>query len=275
MYGIAAIGLSLIFGTMRIIFFAQGAMIVFFAYICYWLLTLLGIDPYLSLLLIIPASMLLGSGFYYGLFKEAAVLEDKVSSLLIAVGLIFFLENFMTVVWTPDPRAVVTTYTSYVLRPLQINITFTRLIALLIAVLSTVGIILFLKKTLIGTAVRAASEDVISTALMGINPDWVNAIAFAIGIGLTGVAGVTLATVYSFDPVYGFIFALKAMIALALGGFGNVGGALLGGILLGLIESLGSFFVGAGWNEAIAFGVFLLVLSFRPQGLFGGSAEKA
>jgi branched-chain amino acid transport system permease protein len=275
MYGIAAIGLSLIFGTMRIIFFAQGAMIVFFAYICYWLLTLLGIDPYLSLLLIIPASMLLGSGFYYGLFKEAALLEDKVSSLLIAVGLIFFLENFMTVVWTPDPRAIVTTYTSYVLRPLQINITFTRLIALLIAVLSTVGIILFLKKTLIGTAVRAASEDVISTALMGINPDWVNAIAVAIGIGLTGVAGVTLATVYSFDPVYGFIFALKAMIALALGGFGNVGGALLGGILLGLIESLGSFFVGAGWNEAIAFGVFLLVLSFRPQGLFGGSAEKA
>jgi branched-chain amino acid transport system permease protein len=274
MYGIAAIGLSLIFGTMRIIFFAQGAMIVFFAYICYWLLTLLGIDPYLSLLLIIPASMLLGSGFYYGLFKEAAVLEDKVSSLLIAVGLIFFLENFMTVVWTPDPRAVVTTYTSYVLRPLHINITFTRLIALLIAVLSTVGIILFLKKTLIGMAVRAASEDVVSTALMGINPNWVNAIAFAIGIGLTGVAGVTLATVYSFDPVYGFIFALKAMIALALGGFGNVSGALLGGILLGLIESLGSFFVGAGWNEAIAFGVFLLVLSFRPQGLFGRSAEK-
>src|SRR4030043_530376 len=81
MYGIAAIGLSLIFGTMRIIFFAQGAMIVFFAYICYWLFTLLGIDPYLSLLLIIPMSMLLGSGFYYGLFKEAAVLEDKVSSL--------------------------------------------------------------------------------------------------------------------------------------------------------------------------------------------------
>jgi branched-chain amino acid transport system permease protein len=275
MYGIAAIGLSLIFGTMRIIFFAQGAMIVFFAYICYWLFTLLGIDPYLSLLLIIPASMLLGSGFYYGLFKEAALLEDKVSSLLIAVGLIFFLENFMTVVWTPDPRAIVTTYTPYVLRPLHINITFTRLIALVIAVLSTVVVILFLKKTLIGTAVRAASEDVVSTALMGINPNWVNAIAFAIGIGLTGVAGVTLATVYSFDPVYGFIFALKAMIALALGGFGNVGGALLGGILLGLIESLGSFFVGAGWNEAIAFGVFLLVLSFRPQGLFGGSAEKA
>jgi branched-chain amino acid transport system permease protein len=274
MYGIAAIGLSLIFGTMRIIFFAQGAMIVFFAYICYWLFTLLGIDPYISLLLIIPISMLLGSAFYYGLFKEAAALEDKVSSLLIAVGLIFLLENLMTVMWTPDPRSIVTAYTSYVLRPLGINITFTRLIALVIAVLSTIGVFFFLRKTLIGTAVRAASEDIVSTTLMGINPNWVNAIAFAIGIGLTGIAGVTLATVYSFDPVYGFIFALKAMIALALGGFGNVGGALLGGILLGLIESLGSFFVGAGWNEAIAFAVFLLVLSFRPQGLFGGSVEK-
>jgi branched-chain amino acid transport system permease protein len=168
----------------------------------------------------------------------------------------------------------VTAYTSFVVSPLAINMPFTRLMALLIAVLSTGGVILFLKKTLIGTAVRAASEDVVSTALMGINPNWVNAIAFAIGIGLTGIAGVTLSTVYSFDPVYGFVFALKAMIALALGGFGNVGGALLGGILLGLIESLGSFFVGAGWNEAIAFLVFLLVLSFKPQGLFGRSVEK-
>jgi len=274
MYGIAAIGLSLIFGTMRIIFFAQGAMIVFFAYICYWLFTLLGIDPYLSLLLIIPISLLLGIAFYYGLFKGAAALEDRVSSLLIAVGLIFLLENLMTVLWTADPRSIVTAYTSYVLRPMEINMPFTRLMALLIAVLSTAGVILFLKKTLIGTAVRAASEDIVSTALMGINPNWVNAVAFAIGIGLTGIAGVTLATVYSFDPVYGFIFALKAMIALALGGFGNVVGALLGGILLGLIESLGSFFVGAGWNEAIAFLVFLLVLSFKPQGLFGGSIEK-
>jgi branched-chain amino acid transport system permease protein len=274
MYGIAAIGLSLIFGTMGIIFFAQGAMIVFFAYICYWFFTLLGIDPYLSLLLIIPISLLLGIAFYYGLFKGAAALEDRVSSLLIAVGLIFLLENLMTVLWTADPRSIVTAYTSYVLRPLEINMPFTRLMALLIAVLSTAGVILFLKKTLIGTAVRAASEDIVSTALMGINPNWVNAVAFAIGIGLTGIAGVTLATVYSFDPVYGFIFALKAMIALALGGFGNVVGALLGGILLGLIESLGSFFVGAGWNEAIAFLVFLLVLSFKPQGLFGRSADK-
>lgn len=274
-YGIAAIGLSLIFGTMRIIFLAQGAFIIFFAYISYWLLTLLGIDPYLSLVIVIPASLLLGSAFYYGVFKEAAAIEDKNISLLLAVGLMYLVENVMLVAWSPDPRSVVTPYTNLVFRPLGIVIPFTRLTALFIAVLAAVGVFIFLKKTLIGTAVRAASEDMVSTTLMGINPNWVNAVAFAIGIGLAGVAGVTLATIYPFDPSYGFIFAIKALIALALGGIGNVYGALLGGIILGLIESLGSFYIGGGWADAISYGVFLLVLIFRPQGLFGGSIKKA
>jgi branched-chain amino acid transport system permease protein len=274
MYGIAAIGLSLIFGTMRIIFFAQGAMIIFFAYICYWLFTLLGIDPYLSLILVIPAALLLGTGFYYGLFKEAAALEDKNISLLIAIGLMWAVENIMTVVWSADPRTIVTAYTSWVFRPLGLNIPFTRLIALVVAVLSAVGVFFFLKKTLIGTAVRAASEDMESTTLMGINPNWVNAVTFAIGIGLAGTAGVGLATVYSFDPMYGFTFVIMSVIALAFGGMGNVFGALLGGILLGLIQSLGAYFVSPTWADAICFVVFLLVLTFRPQGLFGGAVKK-
>ena len=269
MYGIAAIGLSLIFGTMRIIFFAQGAIIIFCAYICYWLFTLLGIDPYLSLILVIPACLLLGMGFYHGLFREAAGLEVKEVGLLIAIGLVWLVENVMTVVWTADPRTVVTPYTAWVLTPVGLNISFTRLIAFLIAVLSAVGVFLFLKRTRIGTAVRAASEDMESTTLMGINPHWVNAVVFAIGIGLAGTAGVGLATVYSFDPMYGFTFVIMSVIALAFGGMGNVFGALLGGIILGLLQSLGAYFIGSGWADAICFGVFLLVLVFRPQGLFG------
>jgi branched-chain amino acid transport system permease protein len=274
MYGIAAIGLSLIFGTMRIIFLAQGTMIIFLAYICYWLFTLLGVDPYLSLILVVPLSLLLGMGFYHALFKEAAALEDKNISLLIAVGLMFLLENLMMVVWTANPRSILTTYTSYVFRPMGIDVPFTRLIALLMAVLSASAILLFLKKTLIGMAVRAASENMVSATLMGISPHRVNAVAFAIGIGLAGIAGVGVATIYPFDPYYGFIFALKALIALALGGIGNVFGALLGGILLGLIESLASFFFTGGWADAIAYAVFLLVLMFRPQGLFVRSIHK-
>lgn len=268
-YGIAAIGLSLIFGTMRIVFIAQGAVIVFFAYLCYWLFTLLGIDPYLSLIPIILVSLLLGAAFYYGLFKEAAALKDRIGSLLIAVGVMFFLENFMTVVWSPNPRGVVTSYAFYAFSVFGTSLTLTRLIALALAILSTAGVYLFLKRTRIGTAVRATSEDVEASTLMGISPNRVNAVAFTIGIGLAGIAGINLATTYSFDPVYGFTFALMALIALALGGLGNVIGALLGGIILGLLQSLGSYFIGTEWADAICFGVFLLVLTFRPQGLFG------
>jgi len=273
MYGIAAIGLSLIFGTMRIVFIAQGAVIVLFAYFCFWLFSLLGIDPYLSLIPIILASLLLGAAFYYGLFKEAAALKDRIGSLLIAVGLMFFLENFMTVVWTPNPRAVVTSYGFYAFNIFGIHFTLTRVIGLLLAILATVGVSTFLRKTLMGTAVRATSEDVEASTLMGINPNRVNAVTFVIGIGLAAIAGTTMATTYSFDPVYGFDFALKALVALTLGGIGRVYGALLGGIILGLIELLGTFFVGAGWAQAIVFAVFLLALIFRPYGLFGGASE--
>ncbi|NVL93306.1 MAG: branched-chain amino acid ABC transporter permease [Desulfobacterales bacterium] len=275
MYGIAAIGLSLIFGTMRIIFLAQGAMIVFFAYISYWLFTLFGVDPYLSLIFVVPLSLLLGSGFYSSLFKEAAALEDKNISLLIAIGLMFLVENLMTVVWTANPRSILTTYSSFVFRPIGIIIPFTRLIALLMAVLSASGVLLFLKKTLIGMAVRAASEDMESATLMGINPHWVNVVAFSIGIGLAGIAGVGLATIYSFDPVYGFIFAIKALIALAFGGMGNVFGALLGGIILGLLEGWASFFIGAGWADAVSYAVFLIMLMLKPEGLFVRSVQTA
>ena len=275
MYGIAAIGLSLIFGTMRIVFIAQGAVIVFFAYFCFWAFSLLGIDPYLSLIPIILIALLFGLGFYYGLFKEAAALKDRIGSLLIAVGLMFFLTNFMEVVWSPNPRAVVTSYGFFAFHLFDINITLTRLIGLLLAVLATVGVSFFLKKTLIGTAVRATSEDVEASTMMGINPNRVNAVTFAIGIGLAAIAGTTMATTYSFDPYYGFDFAIKALVALTLGGIGRVWGALLGGILLGLIESLGGYFIGTDWAQGIVFAVFLLALTFRPYGLFGGAGQKS
>jgi len=274
MYGIAAIGLSLIFGTMRIVFITQGSVIVFFAYLCYWLFNIFGIDPYLSIIPIVLVALLLGTAFYYGLFKEAAALKDRIGSLLIAVGLMFFLENFMTVVWTPNPRAVVTKYGFFAFNLFGINITLTRLIGLVLAILATLGTLAFLKKTRIGTAVRAASEDVEAATLMGINPNRVNAVAFAIGMGLAAIAGINFATTYSFDPVYGFDVAIKALIALTLGGIGTVHGALLGGILLGVIESLGTYTVGSAWAQAVCFAVFLLVLILKPNGLFGRTSQE-
>ena len=274
-YGIAAIGLSLIFGTMRIMFLAHGTIIIFFAYICYWIFTLIGLDPYLSLVIVILLAMLLGIGLYQGLFKGAAALEDKNVTLLIAVGIMFFLENFMTVVWTGNPRSITTPYTSFVVRFLGIGIPFTRLMGFFMAILATLAVVTFLKRTYIGMAVRAASEDMVSATLMGIGPHKVNSVAFAIGIGLAGIAGVDLATIYPFDPFYGFIFVLKSMIALAIGGIGSVSGALLGGIILGLLESLSAFFIPGGWTDAISFAVFLVILMWRPEGLLVRSVKKA
>jgi branched-chain amino acid transport system permease protein len=275
MYGIAAIGLSLIFGTMRIMFLSQGTIIIAFAYLCYWIFTLLGMDPYLSLIIVIPVCLIVGVGIYQTLFKGAAALEDKNISLLIAIGLMFLLENLMTIVWSANPRSITTSYTSLVFRPMGVGLPFNRLVGVGMALLATGGVILFLKRTFIGLAVRAASLDMIATRLMGIDPHRVNGVAFAVGTGLAGVAGVELATIYPFDPFFGFVFVLKAMIALAIGGIGSVSGALFGGIFLGLLESLASFFLPGGWADAISYGVFLIVLMFRPEGLLVRSVRKA
>jgi branched-chain amino acid transport system permease protein len=275
MYGLAAIGLSLIFGTMRIVFLAQGTVIVLMAYLCYWLFTLFHIDPYLSTGILGIIALVLGAGMYQLLFRRAVRMEDKNISLLIAVGLMFLLENFMAVAWTPDPRSISTSYTSSSLSIGTLDLSFTRLLGFAMAMLATGAVTLFLKRTFVGKAVRAASEDIEAARLVGVSPHWVNTVAFAIGIGLSGIAGIAVSTTYPFDPYFGFVFSLKAMIALALGGLGSVSGALLGGIILGLLESLAAFFISGGWADAIGYAVFLLVLLFRPEGLFVRSIKKA
>jgi branched-chain amino acid transport system permease protein len=269
MYGIAAIGLSLIFGTMRIIFLAQGTMIVFFAYVVYWCFTKAGIDPYLCLLIAVPLAFVLGLGLFYLLFQKAAALEDKNVSLLLAVGLMYLVENLILKVWSATPRGLNISYSGAVLSGWGLRVSWLRLALLGLALVSALVVHTFLKRTRLGTAVRAASEDMEATTLQGINSVWVCAISFAIGIALAGVAGVGMATVYSFDYQFGFTFALKALVALALGGIGNVFGALAGGLILGILENLAAFYIGIGWIEVVSYGVFILVLIFLPQGLFG------
>ncbi len=275
MYGIAAIGLSLIYGTMQIIFIAQGSMIILAAYGTFWLYHFFHLDPFLSLLVVFPASLILGLGFYQIFFRKVAR-AGKFPSLLIAFGMMALLENLMSVMWTPNPRAVQTAYTAYALTAFGIKISFTRLMAFVLAILATTGVTFFLKKTLMGKAVRAATENLESATLVGITPHWVNTITFGIGIGLAGLAGISTAINYSFDPYFGFVFSLKAMIALAIGGMGSVLGALMGGLFLGVLESYGAFFITGGWADVISYTAFLLVLMFRPEGLFtlASSSER-
>jgi branched-chain amino acid transport system permease protein len=250
MYGIAAVGLSLIFGTMRIIFIAQGTMIVLFAYLVYWAYVKAGIDPYLSIVWVVPLAFILGLGLFYVLFRKAAALEDKNVSLLLAVGLMYLVENLILKAWSANPRGLDIPYSDAVIVLSGIRIPALRLALLGLGLGSALVVYLFLKRTRVGTAVRAASEDM--------------------------EAGVGMATVYSFDSQFGFIFAIKALVALALGGIGNVFGALAGGLILGVIENLAAYYVGIEWIEVASYGVFILVLIFLPHGLFGrrGVVEK-
>lgn len=273
MYGIGAIGLSLIYGTMRIIFLAQGAVIILAAYGSYWFFQSCHMDPYLSLVLVVPSALVLGIIVYQLLFRRLAG-SGSGPTLLVAFGLMVVLENLMSILFTADTVALQTSYVSYAYKIMGLKISFVRLMAFILALLCTAIVAFFLKKTLLGKAVRAASESIEHAMLVGIAPYQVNTITFALGIGLAGVAGVATATTYAFDPFSGYVFSLKAMIALALGGMGNVFGAFLGGVLLGVVEAYGSFFVASGWADAISYGVFLIVLMFRPEGLFNRGGIK-
>lgn len=273
MYGIAAIGLSLIFGSMQIIFIAQGAVMILGAYFTYWVFTLTSIDPFFCLLLSLPFFLGLGWIFYTGLFYKVARV-GKNPSLLLAFGLMVLLENLMSLAWTPNPRAINTSYTAMSLSVGTIQISFTRLMVFIISVTATGLVFVFMKKTLWGKAVRGASEDMGAAALLGISPRRVSSLTFAIGIAMAGIAGVATATTYPFDPYFGFVFSLKALIAVAFGGIGNVWGALLGGIFLGVIEGVASYVIGGGWADGISYTAFLLLLMLRPQGLFGSTVAK-
>jgi branched-chain amino acid transport system permease protein len=271
MYGVAAIGLSLIFGSMQIIFIAQGAVMILAAYFTFWVFTLTALNPFFCFLLCLPVFLGIGWILYAGLFQRVAA-AGKNPSLLLAFGLMVLLENTMSLLWTANTRAIAAGYTALGLSLGGIQVSFSRLMVFFISLAASGLVILFLKRTMWGKAVRGASEDMRAAALLGISPARVSSVAFAIGIALAGIAGVATATTYPFDPYSGFIFSLKALIAVAFGGIGSVGGAMLGGILLGVIESLGSFFISGGWADAISYGAFLLVLMFRPQGMFGRTA---
>lgn len=274
MYGVAAIGLSLIFGSMEIIFIAQGSMMVLAAYFTYFLFHLGSIDPFASLLVVLPVFALLGFLLYTVIFRKVAD-AGKNAPLLVAFGFMILLENLMSVLWTPDTRAVNTAYTGIGIALGNLQISFTKLMVLVLALTATFIVSLWLRRTLTGKAVRAATEHKRAASLMGIDPHKVKAITFGIGIALAGLAGTATASSYSFNPTFGFTFSLKALIAVALGGIGSLVGALTGGILLGVLESAGAYLFTGVWADAVSFSVFLLVLMIRPQGLFTRSSRQA
>jgi branched-chain amino acid transport system permease protein len=272
LYGLAAAGLSLTFGVLRVLNVAHGELLMLGGYGTFWLFTLWRIDPFLSLLGVAPAMFVLGLGLYWALFQFVVKADEELrikNSLLIGFGLTLVLHALAIRFWTADERAVTTAYAGAVLRAGEFVIPLVRLSSLLLAFVVLTALQLFLTRARWGRAIRATAEDWQAAALMGIPVGRAYLLAFALGTALAGVAGGLVSISYSISPSIGMEWTLKALIVIVLAGLGSLFGSFACGILLGLAEAMSVVFLGGPYREVIGLIIFLIVLVVRPQGLFG------
>jgi branched-chain amino acid transport system permease protein len=272
LYGLAAVGLSLVFGVTKILNVAHGELLMIGGYASFWLFALFGVDPFLGLLLPTLLLVLLGLVLYKGIFGRMTKLgeETKIkNTMLVGFGVGIVLQNLAQRLWTADQRGITTDYSSLVFTLFDVRFPIVRVASFLIALFVLVALHLFLKRTYLGKAIRATVEDWEAAAVLGISTDRVYLISFLMGAGLAGLAGALVSVGYSIEPTMGLEWTLTSLIVMVLGGLGSFVGTFVAGVLLGITQSLTSFWLGGAYREMVALLLFLLVLVVRPQGLFG------
>jgi branched-chain amino acid transport system permease protein len=270
-YGLIALGLSLIFGVMGVINFAHGQMMVMAMYVSYWIFVLLGIDPYLSLVIVAAIIFMLGYGIQSAVVNRILDYPEAMQVLpLVSMGLI--LENLALLLWGPDHRSPQTALSLEALWIGPVMIDVSRLIAFVLAIFITVLIFIFLKKTNIGKCIRAASDNRTGAILVGINVNRIYNASFALGAATTAAAGVLILPIMPISPYMGHDFTLIAFVVVILGGMGNLIGALVGGLILGVAESVSTVFLPATLKHVVSFSILIIIMLFRPQGIFGGKS---
>ena len=274
-YALIALGLTLIYGVLHIINFAHGAALMMALYGVYFLKQRLGIDPYLALPLVVPGMFVFGYGLQRLVINRASHGKDE-NILLVTLGLSIVMENLALLFFKSDTRTIETAYT---LTTVPINIGFAeamialpKLVAFAGALVVSAMLFWLVAKTDLGRAIRAVSKEKHGAKLMGINVDHVYALSFGIGLACVGAAACFLLPAYYVNPQVGGGFVLVAFTVVVLGGMGSFVGALVGGLLLGVVESLGGLYFGDSLGQIGIFGIFIAVLLFRPQGLFGAKA---
>ena len=272
-YGLVASGLTLIFGVLRIINFAHGAVMMLGMYASYWLWVWLGVDPYLSVLLTAPAFFVLGMGIQRLVIEPNRDAAEH-NQLLLTLGLALFLENLALVLWHGDFRTLRVPYAnaSFVIGDALVEVS--RLVAAGGAVLIALALFVFLRRTDVGKAIRALSEEREGAMLVGIDVARIRAVAFGIGSACVAVAGALITPFFYVAPDVGESFNIMAFVVVVLGGMGNFIGALVGGLIVGLAESLGAALLPGSLKQLVVFVIFVLVLLFRPEGLFGGARGR-
>jgi branched-chain amino acid transport system permease protein len=269
-YALIGIGLTIIFGVMRIINFAHGDLLMVGMYLTYFIFTILGIDPFLSIVITIPLMFLLGA-FLQKVFINRVLNALPQNQILLTIGLGLVMSNLAMMLFTSDYRILTTTYSSASVSIAGISISMPLLVSFLITAAITAFLYWFLLKTDTGQAIRATAQDRDAAQLMGVNVRRMSILATGMGAALAGTAGALISPTYYIFPQVGSAFTLKAFVIVVLGGMGSVIGATLGGIVIGAAESLAAVYVSSGLKELFVFVLFLLVLLFRPAGLLGKS----
>ncbi len=272
LYGLAAAGLSLVFGVLKVLNVAHGELIMLGGYAAFWSVALLGVDPFGSLVLVAPLALLAGVVLYGALFGFVVRANQETrekNSLLIGFGLALVLHASAVRLWTADERSIVTPYGGAVISLGGLSIPVVRLLSLLLAFAIIGGLQLLLTHWRWGKAIRATADDWQAALLTGIDVRRAYLLAFAIGTGLAGAAGVLVTVSYSVSPSIGLEWTLKALIVVVLAGLGSMIGTFVGGILLGVAEALSAAAFGGPYREVVGLVLFVVVLCARPRGLFG------
>lgn len=268
-YALMGVGFSLTWGVMRVINIAHAAFGVLAAYIAYWLLTKLNLDPLLSLAITLPCFFAGGMAIHRGLIRPISKAKEMiVSSMVLTFGLAIILENVMLWLWKPDPRVLSPSYSSRAFFLGEIALPVAQVIACGMAAAGIFLLYLFLNHTHTGKAVQATWQDQEGAALMGINLNRVSQIAFGLAIAAAGMGGVSMAMMYTFDPAVHNLWLIYMFLVVIVGGVGSILGTALAGLLLGVITGLGMAFIPYQWINVITFGLLVLTLLIRPQGLF-------
>ena len=273
-YALIAVGLTLIFGVMRVVNFAHGEFLMLGMYAAFWPFAIAGVDPYLTLFVSLPVFLAFGWASYRLVMRPVIHASHNVQ-VFTTVGLSIVLQNTALVLWTADVRFLRTDYYGVILRFAGAAFNVAQAIAFVVALGTTAALFAFLRWSYAGKLMRATAQDRDAASLMGIDTDRIYALTWAVGITCVGVAGVLLAPIYPAYPTAGLQFVLIAYVAVVLGGLGDMAGALVAALLVAAVEVVGSYTIGTAWKEVLYLVLFIGILVVRPAGLFGQRGAEA
>ena len=273
LYALTALGLNLVYGTMRLLNVAHGDLVMIGAYVAFWAFTLLALSPLLSLLGSAALAALLGLALYYGLFRRLldggkAAQRLEANSLLLFFGVSVIVQNLAALQFTSTPRGF--QYLDEVYHFGNIAVTGNRIAAFLVAIAICLGVMAFLRFHVTGLAIKALIQRRDAAAIVGVNIERVQILTLCLGFATASVAGALVSMTEQISPFMGFPFTIAAFVVIILGGLGNITGGIAAGFLLGLLETYGVALTSSAYRSILIYGVFVLILLVRPQGLLGG-----